>query len=295
MKLVNREAEIAECVLNQWSGGAKAVGPWRWQCAVQNGTRLPVAARYDDGFLRLETKCGMQAAPALAPRRAIRWNAALAGGVKIAADAAARQLRLCADILVLDEAQLARRLEWSLDGFHECAQLLDTGGSEDAETMPRREDLPLPVAQHLLENTSWPFTRLESGEYSVALEADGARPARVRADRCHILVFVDLVCTGVDARLADQALASYLLAATGTLRMVRACCVEAEARSTFSLAVLLPAAALPEELDHALASLSAAHRICAREANALLDESVAGRYLAVRESSTPTQTQDREE
>ncbi len=295
MKLVNREAEIVERVLNQWCGGAKAVGPWRWQFAVRNGTRLPVAARYADGFLRLETKRGMKAAPALALRRAIRWNSALAGGVKIAADESARQLRLCADILVLDETQLARRLEWSLDGFHECARLLDAGGSEDAGTMSREEGLPLPVTQDLLENTSWPLTRLESGDYSVALEADGAHPARLRADRCHALVDVDLVHTEVDAWQANQALASYLLAATGSLRMVRACCVDAEVRSTFSLAVFLPTAALPEELDHALASLSAAHRICAREANALLDESVAGRYLAVRESSTPTQTQDREE
>ena len=46
------------------------------------------------------------------------------------------------------------------------------------------------------------------------------------------------------------------------------------------------AAPAAEEIDHALAALSIAYRMCAREADVLLNDAAARCYLAARESST---------
>jgi len=295
MKLANEEAETALAALSKLCSDVQPDGPWRWRCAVQNGTRLPVSARFADGFLRLESLPEGLVNGTGALTRAAALNAGLTGGVKIAARGAMPGLKLCTDIVVLDEVQLAKRLEWSFDGFHECSSLTPACEPAANPAMTRTEEAPLQVGQDVLDNIPWQLDSLESGEYSVTLDADAARPARVRFDRGHTSARVDLIHADAGAQLSRQALACYLLAATGALRFVRACCVESEARSTYSLSVVLPAEPKAEELDHALAALSAAHRLCAREATVLLDETVAGHYLAVRAITTCIATETGEE
>jgi len=50
-----------------------------------------------------------------------------------------------------------------------------------------------------------------------------------------------------------------------------------------------------EEIDHSLAALSLAYRVCAREANLLLNEAAARCYLAARDFSNNYQTIDEKE
>jgi hypothetical protein len=68
--------------------------------------------------------------------------------------------------------------------------------------------------------------------------------------------------------------------------MARVCAVEADGQTSFGLQVGLPVAPAMEEIDHALAALSIAHRMCAREANVLLNDAAARCYLAARDVST---------
>ena len=53
MKLANERAEIVSRVLSKCCDEIEPSGPWNWNCAVQNGTRLPIAANFDEGFLHL--------------------------------------------------------------------------------------------------------------------------------------------------------------------------------------------------------------------------------------------------
>ena len=53
MRLANETAATVFCGLNKCSDVVEPDGPWRWQCIVQNGTRLPIAASLEEGFLHL--------------------------------------------------------------------------------------------------------------------------------------------------------------------------------------------------------------------------------------------------
>ena len=53
MKLADESVETVIRVLDKCSSELEPVGPWRWQCVVQNGTRMPLAASVEDGFLQL--------------------------------------------------------------------------------------------------------------------------------------------------------------------------------------------------------------------------------------------------
>jgi hypothetical protein len=71
--------------------------------------------------------------------------------------------------------------------------------------------------------------------------------------------------------------------------MARASATESDGGWSFGFRVCLPPAPLPEEIDHGLAALSLAHRMAAREASVLLDETAAACYLAAREIANPNQ------
>jgi hypothetical protein len=96
---------------------------------------------------------------------------------------------------------------------------------------------------------------------------------------------VELVRASATPEASRRALALYLLTAARELRLVRAYATQAEAGWSCGMQVNLPVAPASEEIDHALAALSMAHRMCAREANVLLDQAAARCYLAVRDTS----------
>ncbi len=295
MKPANHAAEVALAMLDRCCDEVEPVRPWSWQCAFQNGTRLPLSASYADGFLRLAAGPAMAPVTASALDRAIRWNAALTGGIKIAIDAARRAFALCADLVVLDEAQLLARLRWALDGFHDGLSAFATDDSLDAAIPSRPAPAPASELPELLGATPWEFAERDAGACSVALDAESAPPARVWMDADGISLSVELARASAVSAAQLRALGLFLLTVTGALRLVRAGAVESDGQTVFTLAARLPQAPAPEELDHALASLSVAYRLCARESCVLLDEAAAACYLAVRRQPMTCQSLDRKE
>jgi hypothetical protein len=97
---------------------------------------------------------------------------------------------------------------------------------------------------------------------------------------------VELVRANAAAEMSRQALAVFLLTVSGALRMARGYAMAADGQESYGFQVCLPAAPAAEEIDHALAALSIAYRMCAREADVLLNDAAARCYLAARESST---------
>ncbi|MGP8251890.1 MAG: hypothetical protein ACLQHF_07630 [Terracidiphilus sp.] len=295
MILANQAAEVTLTMLNKCCEEVEPMGPWNWQCAVQNTARLPLSVTYADGFLHLAAGAGVSPIAARMLERAVRSNCALGGGVKIAADGAGRAFKLCADLVVLNELELLTRLEWAFEGFHEGLQAMRKLAASQDEIPSRSAHALAFNLPELLDTASWECAERGDGTYAVKLDAESAPRARVSMSGGGTSLSVEVVRAQSAAAATPRALSLFLLAASGSLRFVRACAAESGDGKVFDLEVTLPATPATEELNHGLKALSLAYRLCAREANLLLDESAACCYLAVRGHATNHQQPDGEE
>jgi hypothetical protein len=293
MRLFNEVAATAFRVLDKCSGELEPDGPWRWQCAVENGTRLPIAASLDDGFLRLVCRPDGIRWHRAGLERALLRNSTLGGSVKIAFDTAGRSFNLTTDIVVLEEKQLVDRFRLAIDGFHSGHHLLRLPAPR--QSCPTPEDPAGNRLGELLRGASWPVTERGPNEYSVELDAASAPPARIRLSECGVLVGVELARAGEAAKASRRALALFLLTTSSALRLVRSYAEAVEGGFVYGMQVNLPAEPEAEEIDHALAALSVAYRACALEADVLLNEATARCYLAARDPSTTNNHQSEEE
>jgi hypothetical protein len=110
-----------------------------------------------------------------------------------------------------------------------------------------------------------------------------------------LTVSVEVARVSCEALQSQHALALDLLTAGGGMRFVRAVAIGAETQQIYLLEARLPPNPEAEEVDHALAALSVAYRQSANEAIALLDETTAKSYLAVRDYSIAPELDNREE
>jgi hypothetical protein len=106
---------------------------------------------------------------------------------------------------------------------------------------------------------------------------------------------VELLRTNAAKEASRHALAVFLLTISGALRMARGYAEAADGHESYGFQVCLPDAPASEEIGHALAALSIAYRMCARETDVLLDAAAARCYLAARDSSTTNEPQHEEE
>jgi hypothetical protein len=297
MRFANEAAATVFRVLDKCSCELSPDGPWRWKGAVQNGTRLPISASFDEGFLQLASRPGMIRKSANALERALLGNGEMTGGVRLALDGASGALHLRSDILLLDETQLLDRFHWALDGFHHGAHLLK---SLDSDSRYKRAEIRRTTASginlaELLRETKWTTAERGPNDYSVELDAASAPPATIRLTESGVVASVELVRSEMSAENTRRALAVFLLTTSSVLRMARAYAVKTDEQMCCGFQVGLPHAPAAEEIDDALAALSVAHRNCARETSVLLNDLAARRYLSAREYSTTEDHQPEKE
>ena len=297
MRFPNEAAATVFRVLDKCSSELSPDGPWRWKCAVQNGTRLPISASFDDGFLQLACRPGVIRKSADALERALLGNGALAGGVRLALDGASGALHLRTDILLLDETQLLDRFHRALDGFHHGAHLLKSLDSDSCSSPSETRHAAAPGISlaELLSETKWTTTERGPNDYSVELDAASAPPATIKLTENGVVASVELVRSKATAETTRQALAVFLLTTSSVLRMARAYAVKTDEQMSFGFQVGLPHAPAAEEIDDALAALSVAYRNCARETSVLLNDLAARSYLSAREDSTTEDHQPEKE
>jgi hypothetical protein len=281
MNFVNEPAAIAMRVLDKCTAELEPTGPWRWRCVVQNGARLPLTAALEEGFLQLAGYPVTLRERSLTLERALLANGRLTGNVKFALNAASRDLHMRAEIVLLEEEQMIQRLQWALAAFHDGYGGLTSLASPDNAVTGTASAADLGLRE-LLREASWSCTERGPNDFSADLDADTA-PARIKMNAHGVVFSVELVRSNTVAEVTRKALAVFLLTASGALRLVRAHAAEVEGRRSFGLQVCLPAAPAAEEVAHALAALSTGYRMCAREANVLLDEVAARCYLSVRD------------
>ena len=294
MRLANEQAATALCVLNKCCDALEPDGAWRWRCAIQNGARLPISASLQEDFLHLECRPEAGRKDACTTEQALLGNRTLTGGVKLALNGAGRGLRLVTDILILEEKQLMNRLQLAIDGFHLAQRLLKWPAShlnfQAAQPVPPPIDLG-----SMLRELSWPSAERGPNEFSAELDANSAPPAAIRGTKSGVRLSVELVRSNAPAEVTRRALAVFLLTATSALRMARAYAEEQQGGLACGIEVDLPATPVAEEIGHALAALSVAHGMCARETTVLLNQAVAQCYLAARDLSTPNENQSEQE
>jgi hypothetical protein len=294
MTFASETAAATSRVLDRCFEQVKQGGPWRWQCVAQNGARLPIAASLGEGFLHLA--CDAEPAAGVgALERALFGNGSLAGGVKFALDAKSHHLDMRADIAVVNEAQLYRRVRCALDGFHHGAQILKPVAPKAVSVAAQGAEASVAGVAELLRESAWTCTERELGDLSVELDAESLPPARIRAAGGGVAVNVELARLNATAGAARQSLAVFLLTATGALRLVRAYGAQQDEQEVFGLQVGVPSAPVMEEIDHSLAALSFGYRMCAREASLLLNEAAARCYLTARDISPNQQNADEKE
>ncbi|MGD0293337.1 MAG: hypothetical protein ABSB30_05740 [Terracidiphilus sp.] len=295
MMFANETAETAYRVLNKCACEMEPSGTWCWQCVVKNGARLNLAASFDEGFLQLACRLEAIHKTTLALEDAMLCNKTLTGGVKLALDPASRGLHLRTDIVVLNEEQLQTRLEWALQGFHDGNRLLKSPNSLNdyriSQTVP---DSGVDLAE-LLHESSWPCAERGPNDFTAALDASAAPPASIRMKGNCLALSVELLRCNATADITRQALAIFLLTASCSLRMVRAYAEHADEQICFGFLVSLPSSPATEEIQHALAALSVAFRVCARETNVLLHSAAATHYLAARNPSITDDHQHKKE
>jgi hypothetical protein len=294
MSLTNHAAAEALAGLNECFDEVEQVAPWRWRCVTRDDGRLPFSASFNGGFLRLVAEPHLASGMEPAIERATQLNARFAGGVKALIDPRGQQLKLCTDIVVLDRSQARDRLAWAAQSICET---VDTLASDAAIGIEHQSIAKIPSSDLCasLRETSWEFAECAPDEWSVALDTESAPPAKVRIQETGILASIELARVSLPVMAPRRALALFLLTTCWMLRFVRASACDSETQQVFAFEVVLPPAPAPEELDHALASLSVAYCACAREAEVLLDKTAAGCYLALCDPSLNCQPLNRKE
>lgn len=284
MIFVNNAAAIAESALGDYFATVELTASWRWLVTSGAGAGTPISVWLENETLRLvghpqSGDCGEQAMA-----DALRANRVLAGGVKFAIDPRTRALLKCADAAVVDAAQLLERLASVAQGFLESEDLSAAAARAEAHGACVSADALSGQMPELFHRASWTLTECAPDQWSLGLDDDSAPPARLHCAGDELAAEVEVVHAGAEGQ-CRRALERFFLAASAGLRFVFASAAESEKGKTFSLGVKLSRAAMPAEIDHALAALSVAYRACIREATFLLDEGAACCYLAVHEAN----------
>ena len=235
MPLSNWMYAAASHVLEKNCIHVRSTGPWRWRCALQNGSLVHLDAWLGDGFLRLASSPHPSSAPAHLLERALRANGYVSGGVGLALDAASRNLHLRADLPAHDEAQLARAMERAVNGFHNGFRIMSELDSRSEPAPPVREDSFSVCLADQLRDAAWPCTQRSANEFSAELDAEAAPPATLVSHDGQIEAGVEFVRSIAASGTVGLALAAFLLTANSALCFCHACSEQGQGgRSTGS-------------------------------------------------------------
>ena len=273
---------LAKCV-----PGLEPAGEMRWSFALANGRALPVTALIEEGWLALEAP--LEEAAAGTPLfRLLEWNGQLDGpGKFVAVSGGALQLR--AEIALDEAVDIAGRLHQSCAGFR-AALGRSHGESPAAHAVIGPGPIEAGGAQlrQALGESGWAFTERAGGRLAVELEArEGFYQALVEQRGVGgVRLWVELARAQALSAASRQALGLLLLTAGGALRPARGAAEAGDGQMALRLEVDFATPPGAAELGHALAALSVGCRLCGEEVKLLEDESIAGRYLRIRHSST---------
>ena len=270
-------------VLQQCAITASKTGSTCWDFSLRNGQVLSSTARLADGWLCLDASVGKLTSSA--------WELAQLCGqfdglVKLALDPQ-RQLRLRAEIPVTDECNSQLRLPETCAAFQAASTKFHKGKStRQAKKHLTQTESPYGFNDAsdlavLCSEAGWPAIGRANGDQAVELSAGNDRyQALVQMQAGQVLAKVELAACDQFSEASRQALGVLLLRVNWAVRLARGVILEYESGCVARSEVCFGTTPDPDELSHALSSLSVAARLAGREAKVLQDEAVARQYLA---------------
>lgn len=282
--------QAIDAALDKCGGRARRLGPARWQVALANGRPLDVAASADASreWLTLDAALGPLGDPD-AGWRALGLGGAIGGlGKLVLADSV---LHLRADVPLERRDALASRLARACAGFKHAVDVWEHGAGAkqdrvglDARAPDRQPDAPFGELADLCRDAGWNVSERASGRVTVTLDCARRFYQAVIEPAVEGGVRVSATLIATTTRLATaprRAVAWLLLETAGLVRLARAAAAEGDAGATVGFEVVFDEVPDRGDLDHALASLSAACERAGDEARALQHDAVVARYLAL--------------
>lgn len=256
--------------------------------ALSNGHSLTVSARRSAGFLMLDADTGVRpAAGQLVPfaQRSCEFPA----GLKLAL-CGSPTLHLRAEFPLPEDDAAAVRIREHLDGMSAAADRLfhwvSCDAAEEQMACPAPEGNGPAISGSLVEllrDSGWQYHERPTGALLVDLET-GSRFLQAAVERCGAGVRFRAMLLDREAagEAAQQTLCLYLLEANAALRYARAYLERNGEGIAAGFEVRIGGRPSAEEAGHALAALSVAARLCAREIELFKDGAVAGIYRSAR-------------
>jgi hypothetical protein len=286
------DVPIADC-LEQCAKAVRAIDGAGWEFELRGEVPLPVTVRLKKGWLRLCSPLSAPSASRPAPEvldRMLAQNVELAGGAKFTLADDPPLPCLSAELLLAEEeSDFGAKISRACDGFSQALQEF-TGGehsskahAEDAQAAQAGElafDL-----MALCKETGWPAAERAGHQVAVELDVPGCFCQALVQSRGQrgLHLGVDMASTPFISATSRHALNVMLLHACHFLRMARATTRTADGATAYGWEVSLDHVAAARELEYALAALSVACRLSAREVSLFQqDESLARRYLVLR-------------
>ena len=295
--LREHEVLIADC-LRQGAKAVRVIDGTGWKFELRGEVPLPVTARLKKGWLRLCSPLSAPSSSRPAPEildRMLAQNVELAGGAKFTLADDPPLPCLAAEILLdeEEESDLAARISRACDGFVQGLQEFAGGQhsneshTEDAQGSCGKEDLDEAAFDlvTLCKETGWPLAERTGNQVAVELDVPGCFcQALVQPKgRKGLHLGVDMECAPSVSVASRNALDVMLLHACHFLRLARATTRTAAGATAYGWEVSLDRVAGAREVEYALAALSVACRLSAREVSVFQqDESLARRYLMLR-------------
>jgi len=264
--------------LAQQAGRLEAAGNFLWRFQPRAAASCSVVATLDENWLVLAV-CDLPAWRAdTVPWNLLQRNATLPGFAKFAL-APGGSLQLRAELPLLEDADLAEQIRATCAGFEAACAFYDFSEPASAPEPPV-EKLHL---KDLCTAAGWPFIERGPDKLLIELETPGQfwQAVLVRAG-CGVHLSCELGPVVSPAAESRDAIAQFLLSASGVLRLARAAVSVGAAR----LEVAFVAPPRAAEISSALESLSVGVQLCGEELKTLQDPAIARRFLELRGAST---------
>ncbi len=259
----------------------------QWELTLPEPVPSPVSARLADSFLLFDAPAPAAAALTCAPLW-LHWNSSLPGGAKIVLAANPWRVRLRAELVLDDDANLEARASGALLGLQVACHRLSQAETGVEAAQPSRDSSAGPLASSprvfsLLREMGHAFT--ERSARVASLDLPGRRSC------CRVLLEEDSMGLRASAeflrisspdRECPLAVAVLLLSAGGALRLARPFAAHAGDEVACGFEVRFGGETTAGELEHGLEALAVAAWTCKEEALCLLDHAAAESYLALR-------------
>ena len=256
-----------------------AAGDGAWRLVPADDPDLEILIREDGDWLCLAADVAAKRTDLFC---CLQWNAGLAGLAKFVLAPGRSAVRLQAEIPLDRTVDLAAHIRLASAGI--CGGAAHIRGGRIRKTADAAEDEAKPLdLRALCDVAGWACTPRSETRLAAALDVPGGFHQAIveEAAGLGIRAGADLAEAQGPGGPSREAIARLLLRAGSAVRMVRPAAEAAGDRTLLRWEAVLGARPGPQELRHALAALSMACRLTAREVEMLQDPAAARAYLSV--------------